>query len=285
MPDTTSPSNDPTLTLLLHDILSSSKYKDVCSDLIADIGARELQKRRSLKEAIKATKNKLHQVSAAYLVDPRQEYASWLQNLRMIIDDKPADLSINKYTELKNWCRTTMSHHASTRERLPILDDFYPTLFSHLPPIHSILDLACGLNPLALPWMPLSSDITYYACDIYHTMMVFLQDYMNAIGLTGQTFACDVLTACPTTSVDVAFLLKTLPCLEQINPQAILSLLERINARYLVISYPLHSLGGHGKGMHNYYETHFQQLLTNQPWPIQTLTFPNELVFLVQKAP
>jgi 16S rRNA (guanine(1405)-N(7))-methyltransferase len=54
------------LDKLLEAIQSSSKYRHIDIDLIRAIGTSELEKRRTLKEAIKATKNKLHQVGGAY---------------------------------------------------------------------------------------------------------------------------------------------------------------------------------------------------------------------------
>ena len=57
------------LEKLVETVLTSSKYKAVSHDLIRSIGLRELAKRSSLKEAVKATKSKLHQVGGAYLND------------------------------------------------------------------------------------------------------------------------------------------------------------------------------------------------------------------------
>src|SRR5438093_8209835 len=167
------------LGTLVDAILTSSKYKDVCEELITYIGAQELGKRRNVKEALKATKNKLYQVGGAYL-DTRVHYTSWLTELRM------AALSANR-DNLLHVCTRIMNHHASTRERLPILDQFYAEIFTSLPPIHSVLDVACGLQPLAIPWMPLPEDAQYYACDIYQDMMDFLQIWMGIINIQGYT--------------------------------------------------------------------------------------------------
>src|SRR5947199_8877806 len=74
--------NDPhALDQLVSEVQGSAKYRDISLDLIRTIAAQELPKRRTLKEAVKATKNKLHQISGAYL-DPREHYAAWLQEIR-----------------------------------------------------------------------------------------------------------------------------------------------------------------------------------------------------------
>src|SRR4029079_5037795 len=65
------------ITDLIQAVQSSQKYGAISEDMIRSIGLRELAARRNLKEAIKATKNKLHQVAGAYL-DARLPYAEWL---------------------------------------------------------------------------------------------------------------------------------------------------------------------------------------------------------------
>ena len=176
-----------------------------------------------------------------------------------------------------------MGYHASTRERLPILDQFYAGIFSYLPPIHSVLDVACGLHPLAIPWMPLGEDAEYYAYDIYHGMMNFLHACLAIINMQGRTHVCDVIQQCPNYKVDLAFVLKTIPCLEQVDKSSGSRLLHTINADHLVVSFPVHSLGGKRKGMVEHYETHFRELVANEKWEIKKLEFSSELVFVVRK--
>lgn len=267
---------DEPLAALVEAVQASAKYRGVCGDLIAHIGAQELSKRRSLKEAIKATKNKLHQVGGAFL-DTEASYDAWLEQLRLALqgDDQ---------NQLRETCRVIMSHHASTRERLPMLGRFYAEIFALLPPIHSVLDIACGLHPLAIPWMPLAEHAAYYAYDIYAGMTDFLQAWMALLPVQGHAHVCDVLQGCPMQRADVAFLLKALPCLEQIDPAAGQRLLREIQADYLVVSFPARSLGGRQKGMVEHYEMHFSALLAEvQRWRvIGRLAFPSELVFVAQ---
>src|SRR5438128_356197 len=73
------------LTELIQAVQSSQKYAAINEAMIRSIGLRELAGRRNLKEAIKATKNKLHQVAGAYL-DARLPYDDWLA----LLDDAVA---------------------------------------------------------------------------------------------------------------------------------------------------------------------------------------------------
>ncbi|GAC1465231.1 MAG: 16S rRNA methyltransferase [Ktedonobacteraceae bacterium] len=261
---------------LVEAVLSSANYKYVSPDLVRAIALQEIGKRRTLKEALKAIKNKLHQVGGAYL-DGRDEYTSWLSMLRNIAQR-------GDQSQLQEACKRMMSNHASTRERLPILDQFYTTLLAELGPIHSILDLACGLNPLALPWIPLVEGGDYYAYDIYQHMMEFLDQWLHIVHMNGHASTWNLVQTCPTQCVDVALVLKTIPCLEQVDKHAGHRLLQSINAKYMLVSFPLQSLSGKSKGMASFYEEHFQHLVAGESWHVRKVVFPTELVFVTTKT-
>jgi len=263
---------DETLDRLVAEVLNSRKYTQIAPGLVARIGAAELAKGRKYKEAVKATKNKLHQVGGAYLT-ASLEYEHWLAELKQANDPET----------FKQLCWEVMGLHASTKERLPILKDFYSQIFSHLPPVNSIMDIACGLNPLAIPWMPLAPDTSYYACDIYADMVNFLSEFIKLVSVDGQAEVCDVLADPPAASVDLALVLKAIPCLEQIDKLAGTRLLDRLNARFIAISFPAKSLGGRSKGMVENYASYFEELISDRDWEVLAkLEFSTELVFVVE---
>jgi 16S rRNA (guanine(1405)-N(7))-methyltransferase len=263
---------DP-LDQLVETILASSKYQNISPDFVHTIGEQELAKRRNWKEAVKATKNKLHQVGGAYL-KPGLDYTAWLAELRAAAHDRD---------DFRRVCRSLMGYHASTAERLPILEQFYATTLAGLPPFQTILDIACGLNPLALPWLPLRPDTAYYAYDIYQDQVDFLNQFFSLAQVNGQAEARDVIHDCPTQPADLALLLKAIPCLEQVDKNAGAHLLETINARYLLVSFPIHSLGGRSKGMAVNYEARFRALVGRLGWPVRRFEFATELAFLITK--
>ncbi|MBN1992481.1 MAG: 16S rRNA methyltransferase [Anaerolineae bacterium] len=266
--------NADQLDRLVETILASPKYKHICRDFVRNIGVQELTKRRNLKEAVKVTKNKLHQVGGAYWPG-KTDYAAWLAELREARAAGKADFL--------RACLRIQSHHTSTRERLPGLEKFYPTVLAGLPPIHSVIDLACGLNPLSIPWMSLPGQVEYFAYDIYRDMIEFLTQFMDLAGVNGRAEARDVIHACPTHSVDLALVLKAIPCLEQVNKAAGTRLLDTLQADYLLVSFPAHSLGGSRKGMAVSYEARFEEMMANRDWPMKRFAFAHELVFLVNK--
>src|SRR5689334_19285402 len=179
------PSQLEALTLA---VLASPRYGSISGEVVRDVGARELAKRRNLAEAIKATKAKLHQIGGAYLTS--RAYGQWLERLTQASQAGGAPA-------LHEACRQIMGYHSSTRERLPILDRFYATVLADLPPARVVLDLACGLNPLALSWMPRASDAEYYAYDVYQDMTDFLNGFLALARVRGHAEARDVLSRCP----------------------------------------------------------------------------------------
>lgn len=263
------------LNELVATVQAAGKYRTVSADLIRLIGQRELAIRRNLKMAVKETKNKLHQVAGAYFVS-QPRFAAWHNTLSTAaVTGDP--------TKLQAACRTVMAEHASTRERLPILADFYATLFATLPPVNTVLDIACGLNPLARPWMPLAPTATYYACDLYADLAQFLNEVLPLLGGPAIAEVRDVITSPPPWHADVAFVFKTLPVLEQVRRGAGRELLQAIDAPYLLVSFPTASLGGRGRGMAANYAAGFRELTASAGWPVEQFDFPGELVFLVRR--
>jgi 16S rRNA (guanine(1405)-N(7))-methyltransferase len=241
--------------------------------LIARVGRQELAKRKNLKTAVKTTKNKLHQVGGAYFGRGEIDYGRFLAQLETLPVDADAARPL---------CRDMMSRHTSTAERLPHLQEFYDAVFAALPPVHTVIDIACGLNPLAWPWMGLPGACRYTAVDIYSDMLAAHTAFFQHLGINGQIRHLDILSESIPEKHDLALILKTLPCLEQVDKEASQKLLDNLNARFLLISYPRQSLGGRGKGMAANYEAHFQQLAANNGWQsITPVTIPTEIAYLV----
>lgn len=260
---------------LIATVRQSPKYRHISEDLIRYLLQRELSVGRPAKEAVKAVKNKLHQIAGAYATG-RFRYKEWLADLT-------AAVQTGNEEALKAVCLRIMRFHASTRERLNILDEFYATTLAEVGPIRSVLDVACGLNPLAVSWMPLADEATYCACDIYQDMVAFLGAFFELLGLSGQARVCNVITEVPEERVQVALILKVLPPLEQVDKSAGIRLLRALQAEHMLVSFPAQSLGGRNKQMVENYEVRFRQLIEGERWEVQRFEFATELAFLVSK--
>ena len=264
------------LDSLLRSVSASSKYRQVCPQLILRLGAEELKKRRSPSAAAAAVRKKLHQIGAAFF--PGQpKYGAWTRLLRSAAARGPADA-------LSDACLETMKGHASTLERLPFVQDFYRKILAQVPKPCVIADLGCGLNPLALPLIGLWGDVQYCASDIYQDLTSFLNDFFQIARINGRAEARDALCDAEKVKADLALLLKLLPTLEQIKRGSGLNLIEQIQAKHVVVSFPARSLGGREKGMVENYGSRFQEAAAARSWRISSLSFPSEIVFIVDKG-
>ena len=266
---------DDDLVLLVKNIHASSKYHAIDPDLVEKIGRVELSKRKNFKEAVKYTRSKLHQIATSFISNP-MEFEEWSAELKGVSRD-------TTNPGLQAFCTKLMRCHSSTDERLPILGEFYSTLFHDLSPIESIQDLACGLNPLTIPWMPISRDCTYFAYDILPEMVAFLNKFFAHIGQKGKAFSLDLASQVPEKTSQVALLLKTVPTLDQIDKHAAATLLKGIRAKHLIVSYPVHSLGGKSKGMVDNYTAQFEALTANWEGTVKSFEFTTELAFLMNR--
>jgi 16S rRNA (guanine(1405)-N(7))-methyltransferase len=256
-------------------VKGSQKYRNIHEDVIRRIASNELPKGRNWKETIKAIRNKIHQVAYAY--QPQKiDYAQLILRMETLPRDIQDPL-------VKQFCLDTMQMHTSTKERVGILGNFYETSLSKFNAIHSLLDVACGLNPLALAWMPLASDCRIQVCDIYTDQMAFLNQFFTYFQIDGQAFCCDLTQDLPSDNFEIALVLKTIPCLEQIDKSIGTRLLTGLNAEHILVSFPAKSLSGRNKGMREYYSSHFEDLIAQNNWLVTTFSFQNEEAFLIQK--
>ena len=264
----------PDLEAIVSAVASSKKYRAICEDTIRRIAGRELAHHDSAKAAIKATKRRLHQVYGAFEQD--FDYEAAYRELESAYRTGSA-------AGIRKACWQILDQHSSTRERLSIVDRFYPAIFSVTGRPASILDLGCGLNPLALPWMDLPAAARYIALDIDSARIAFLNRYLALAGLEPLARCQDLLAHPPDDPADVAFLLKMSPSLERQEPGATLRLIDRLRAPSIVVSFAVKSLGGREKGMVEHYQRQVSAWIEERGWAVDELVFETELVFVVER--
>ena len=283
---------------LLAAVQTSAHYRQVSPALIRAIGGRELRARRNLKEATKATKNALHQVYGAFL-PPRPPYERWLAQLETAREQDASDsgahtlahgyvsASTSAHVDHPAWreaCRAIMANHTSTAERIPDMAAFYPAALAGLGPLRSVLDLGCGLNPLAIPWMGLAPNASYHCCDIDASLIGFLDHAFALAGIDGHAEVRNLVAEPPRQHADLAMVLKLLPTLEAIERGAGTRLLYALQARHLLVSFPARSLGGRTNGLAAQHASRFLALAQGHGWAVRQITFPCEVAFLVDRG-
>jgi 16S rRNA (guanine(1405)-N(7))-methyltransferase len=265
--------DDPQIEQIVSAVAESRRYRHLAPSLVARLAAEELPRSKNPVDAEKRTKRRLHQIFGAF--------ATQLPYDRLLarLDNTQGDPAL-----FKKVTSQILSQHASTRERLNDLESgFYRRIFQITGKPSKVLDLACGFNPLTIPWMDLAPTAFYIAADIDAEMVRFLDRFLALAPVHGEARLIDLVEQVPTTSADVAFLFKALPCLRY-QTTDLLRILKGINARWLVISFPTKTLGGRSKSLRETYRAMLNDLLKDTTWQSHELDFPSELVFVVNKT-
>lgn len=256
---------------LIRALQGAAKYAAVPLATLADIADHTLRHERG-KAALKTAKAKLHNVIADYLGDPDYDAAS--QQINQISTAGPE--------AIRAVCGEIAAAHASTRERLAVLTEFYPRLWAVTGTPRTLIDLACGLNPVLIPFMALPTDASYYAYDIHPARVAFLNTAIRALGVGGGAELRDILVSPPEIRADVALILKEVHRFEQRRRGVSRALIDAVRARWILVSLPTRGMNGR-QDLRQSYRNLFYKVMAGSGWPVIEVEFENEMVFCVEK--
>ncbi len=260
---------------LIDRILNSRKYRDtgLNPNTICDLVDQEAPKAPSQKALLKSVRRKLHNVVAPYLGEP--DYGSFLARLSQL-----EDAGLNS-PELRALCLDALSKHASTAERIPHMRDFYDQLFQAVGKPDTILDLACGLHPLAFPWMGLPKTVQYHAYDILKPRIDFINHFFEKIGLSPLAENRDILVDPPAMHADLGIFFKEAHRFEKRQPGCNRQFWSSLDVDTLAVSLPTQNLSG----THSLLDQHRSLVYENLPAnkAVRELIFENEILFLITK--
>lgn len=271
-------------------IKASRKYHAIGEETIRALVEQAAPEHRKRKALEKAVRRRLHGIAASHLGDPDYEALR-----RELLDARArGDEGAERAA-----CERALQQHLSTRERWPYLAGFYAAIFEHTGVPETLLDLACGLGPLALPWMRLPASARVLAYDLQEPRVAMLDAYLRARGQGGAELR-DIVLRPPTERGDVALLLKELHRLQRNYPKprpkaeprpekdepgsSWANWLASIPARHLVVSLPAFSAHG-GRSLVERYREMMARLLDGRSWGVHELSFEHEVVFCLDTEP
>jgi 16S rRNA (guanine(1405)-N(7))-methyltransferase len=250
----------------------SRKYGATHEDTIRELVITESGHYKKSRQVEKAVRKRLHSIMAPYLGDPDYEAAK---------EALTAVFAENDPAPIEACCHSLLHDHLSTRERLPILADFYREIFAVTGRPRSLLDIACGLNPLAYRWMGLDNQpepVQFYAYDIHAPRIDLINHYFRLEGLPPLARLQDVALNPPSETADLALFLKELPRFARNYGELARSFLHNLNVQWLVVSFPSVSTHG-GRSLVERYRDYFYEL-SAPTWTITELLFDSELVMI-----
>ncbi|MGB4594352.1 MAG: hypothetical protein WBI14_00410 [Anaerolineaceae bacterium] len=262
---------------LIERVKRSRKYRDLGlpNDMLLDLLEKEALKSSSTTDLDDRFRAKLHNIIAPYL--ETIDYELQIERLQ-----KQPELLCDLAHE-KNWAESLLSNHASSRERLPFLTELYETIWTEIGIPTSILDLACALDPLGLPWMKLPDTTSYLAFDIHKPRVDFLNVYFGLTHPNAKAFQQDILINPPEVQADVAFFFKEAHRMEKREPGILPQFFESIPASVLVVSLPATDLKGH-HSLDTYHGNLIHNAIDSKPWQTTEAQVGGELLFFIRKT-
>jgi len=252
-------------------IKQKKELSDIPDELIEDVLKNYLKKhnikipssRKSQKIIIKEVRAELRKYTGQYQISSRKRIAL---------------LNQNKITQL-------LKTHTSTRERLP----YYSKLIRIIKELNpkSILDLGCGLNPIAIINKINNKAIIYYAYDIKQDELELINNFFRKNKIKGKTILADIRKITKFPKTDLCLILKTLDIIEpnskghKIANQIIRQIIRNLQCKFIIISFATKTLSG--KIMRMQRRIWLEKILDKLSYKFKTIRTKNEIFYIINK--
>lgn len=250
----------------LNDLLASRKYSDICPDTVKNAFMEQTKRHGKLKDADKAARAHLHAITGAFITPDE------LKNAKKAIHEWMAGDEDAFWRAIEN--------HSSTRERAQIANDLYARAFSVCGKVDSILDLACGINPIFLGKMGYTNVI---GLDIHAGCAELINECAEFFGWKTRARAQDLILNPPGEEADITLMMKLLPVLETQKTGAAKALVESVRSRYMLVTFPTQTLGGKKVGMEKHYTEWFEMRIPDNLRVIDRFVIGNELAYTLER--
>lgn len=175
----------------------------------------------------------------------------------------------------------TLNEHISSKERLEYYPRIYKEVFEITGKPKTILDLGCGLNPLSYKYLECKP--TYYASELSKEDCKTIQEFFKENSIKGEVFAFDLLSEdySKLPKVDVCFLFKVLESLESIKKNISKEILQKINAKWIIVSFSKTSITG--RPIKKKGRSWLKRMLAELNYEYQVLDIGNEIFYIIKK--
>lgn len=165
--------------------------------------------------------------------------------------------------------------HPSTQERAhdyPLLKQ----IIENLRP-ESVLDLGCGINPIALA----KPGVYYYSYDIDEQSLGIVENFFRSNNLAGKVFTADLRTHRDFPEADLALLLKVVDLLDKKGHKISEELMKCLKCKHLIVSFSTKTLSG--KPMNHPQRGWIERLCARLGYKYSLHKGKNELFYLIEK--
>ncbi len=220
----------------LLDLISSSikSNKDLINIIKKETDFKKIARTRAYKDFSNKIKRNVYSELRRYYQD--------VDDLDVIVD-KFKKLQIDG-EESKNYVKSLLQYHVSTKERLVNLSNFYDPIKKYIMESKKIIDIGCGLNPLMVPFNSDGSKVEkYIAADKDKKSIKIIEAYSEWLGddkLVGVNWDLkegwqELFKKTGIELYDIAFIMKVVPVVKR-QERELLSVLRDTPARLLFIT-------------------------------------------------
>ena len=258
--------NDARRKIML-DILKKKELRGIKESVVHEILVQELRKNNIAKVPLAALSEK----------DRKILVKSVRAGLRKIVGRFHRDIKNEKKDFSEEEIRNIINSHSSTKER----KEEYSMIMLLLEElkVQSILDVGCGINPLAMA----SPDRTYYALDIDGEALRIVEKFFEKKSISGRTILADIknVEEKEIPSADICFLFKVLDILDMKGHKNAEAVLKKLPCKYVLVSFSMKTLSG--RAMSHPQRGWIEQLCNRLGYSWKLIKSKNEIFYLISK--
>lgn len=252
------------LEYLRNTVQQKRELRGLALSVVDEVILRILQKHRCKAQELNEREARL------IVKEVRAQLRTYAGRFQRSSDERPSLLAERKYEKL-------LLTHTSTAIRLKDYKIIHQELEERN--VQSILDLGCGLNPIALA----RKGMTYHAADIREDELALLSAFFKQEHIAGTTYVCDLRTSLPNVlSVDACLLMNVLDLVERRGHKRAETILTTVKARYFFITFSTKTLSG--KPMRHPQRGWIERLFDRIGYKWQRIPLATEVLYIASVA-
>ena len=252
--------------LALARLRASKNYRALCPQTVERVFLQALARHKRVADAEKAARSCLHGLTGAFMT------AGEIKAARALLDAFAAGDTGALLRALRL--------HASTRERIGIMDALYDRVFARIGTPDRVVDLACGLNPIYLG----ARGLSVWGYDMHGGATELICDWAAKTGWALRAQTRDLLLPGTYPPCDLALYMKLFPLLEREEKGASRRLLDSVPARAHLVTFPTKTLGGRAVGMASHYDAWLAENILGKYETLDAFEMPGELCYLLAEV-
>jgi len=270
-----------TIKELVLKIKQSKKYKHISESVILGKVLEYVKRNPKFEEykekfILKEIKAMLHSVHGSFQFSfgnkLRKRYLEELKKDTLDLDIIDKILETNK----------------STKERLGSYEEAYREIFKITGKPNAIVDLGCGLNPVAFLYMNLNRKAKYYAYDINEEDNIFLNAFFelekeDIVGKAELINLQDINEIERIPKCDLCLMFKLVDVIEKNGHKHSEAIITKLadKCKFIVVSFATSSLGG--KFMNFPERGWIERMLTRLNFKFEMFELENEIFYVIWK--